>query len=170
MKKPNHRVTIRHNVSQNDREGIYFYGFEGEKQAGNIHIYNNTHFVKKGLRVKVFADDRTPLNSTFERNIFYFEGEGEWGANARGIDTLFRDNVYFNLPPHVSETEPLNGDPRFVDAGTAGSNIDLRTMKDLSGYRLDSDSPSPGYGARLPCWRDAGEGDQPGKANAREGL
>ena len=48
MKKRNRNVVIRYNLSQNDKEGIYFYGFENEKKAKNIHIYNNTHYVKKG--------------------------------------------------------------------------------------------------------------------------
>ena len=167
MKKPNNNVVIRHNVSQNDREGIYFYGFEKAKAAANIHIYNNTHFVRKGLNVKVFSEDRTPLNSTFERNIFYFEGAGRWGANATGIHTRFAGNVYYNIPPHTSDDQAQTSDPRFVCAGKAGTGIDLTTMKALSGYRLGHDSPYRGktdgpvredashtqtYGAIIPGW------------------
>ena len=33
MKKRNRNVVIRYNLSQNDKEGIYFYGFENEKKA-----------------------------------------------------------------------------------------------------------------------------------------
>ena len=65
---------IRYNVSQNDREGIYFYGFERNQEARDIHIYNNTHFVRQGLDVSVFPEGRTPLNSRFENNLFFFEG------------------------------------------------------------------------------------------------
>ena len=32
MKKRNRNVVIRYNLSQNDKEGIYFYGFENEKK------------------------------------------------------------------------------------------------------------------------------------------
>jgi len=157
MKRPNHNVIIRHNISQNDRHGIYFYGFEGKKQATNIYIHNNTHFIKKGLNVRVFAEDRTPLNSTFEKNIFYFEGEGEWGRKAKGIGTLFNDNVYHGIAPHVSEKQAVSADPMFMESNSAGTNIVLKTMKALAGYRLRFDSPYQGYGAVLPAGQEAEE-------------
>jgi len=143
MKKPNHKVTIRYNLSQNDQHGIYFFGFEGKKDAKNIRIYNNTHYVKKGLKVQVFPEERTPINSLFENNIFYFEGEGEaqWGPKAKGINTLFKNNLYFNIAPHCSEKKALVADPQFVAPGKAGKNIDLKTMDALAGYRLSPSSP-----------------------------
>ena len=87
MKRRNRNVVIRYNVSQNDRNGIYFYGFESSKEARDIHIYNNTHFVRKGLKVQVIAEDRTPLNSRFENNIFCFEDRGTWGKRSKGGST-----------------------------------------------------------------------------------
>ena len=134
MKKRNRNVVIRYNLSQNDKEGIYFYGFENEKKAKNIHIYNNTHYVKKGLKVSVFAEGRTPLNSRFENNIFFFEEQGKWGNRPEEINTVFRNNLYFNLEPHGSDSSPINIDPEFINAGHAGFNIDLDTMKELNGY------------------------------------
>lgn len=169
MKKPNHNVTIRHSISQNDRHGIYFYGFESERKASQVHIYNNTHFVSKELDVKVFAEDRTPLNSTFEKNIFYFEGKGKWGKNAKGIGTLFKNNAYYRIPPHVSERQALTNDPKFRNASTAGANIDLKTMRALSGYRLRNDSPCGGYGAILPPWRQTDERNEHNKPDAGDG-
>lgn len=142
MKRPNANVTIRYNVSQNDKDGIYFYGFDGQKSCSNIRIYNNTHFVKQGLEAQVIAENRTPLASTFENNIFYFEDEGRWGTKARGIKTLFNNNVYFNLPHHPSEQNARLLDPRFTSPGKGGTEIDLRTMKALEGYRLRPDSPA----------------------------
>ena len=151
MKKPNHNVTIRHNISVNDRQGIYYFGFK-RKDATQIHIYNNTHYVRKGLNVKVFAMNTAPLNSTFERNIFYFEDKGEWGKP--GINTVFNDNVYFNITPPPSDKRAHTKAPLFVDPGKAPQEIDLKTMTALDGYRLREDSPyeSPtamdnGYGA-----------------------
>mgnify|MGYP000036907052 FL=1 len=135
MKKKNRNVVIRYNVSQNDKEGIYFYGFEKNRQAHNIHIYNNTHYVKKGLNVSVFAEGRTPLNSRFENNIFFFEGKGKWGKNAKGINTVFTNNLYFNITPHNSDSKPKTEDPGFLNAGQAGTGIDLKTMEALCGYR-----------------------------------
>jgi len=141
MKRRNRNVVIRYNVSQNDKKGIYFYGFEKERKARDIHIYNNTHFVSRDLDVRVFPEERTPLNSRFENNIFFFEGQGAWGKNADGINTSFHNNLYFNIAPHASETCPIVADSMFVQPGSAGVDIDLETMDALRGYRLRSGSP-----------------------------
>jgi hypothetical protein len=155
MKRRNRNVTIRYNLSQNDREGIYFYGFEDEQQAEGIHIYNNTHVVGKGLEVSVFPEGRTPLNSRFENNIFYFEGEGAWGSNAQGINTVFRNNLYFNIVPHPSDARPIEAHPGFTQPGEAGTHIDLTTMDALRGYRLGPGSP--GAGASIPVPNPGGQ-------------
>jgi hypothetical protein len=141
MKRRNRNAVIRYNVSQNDKQGIYFYGFENSREAKNIHIYNNTHFVSKGLDVSVFPEGRTPINSLFENNVFFFEGRGRWGRNAKGINTTFRNNLYFNITPHESDTRPITADPMLVQPGVAGTDVDLRTMDALRGYRLKSGSP-----------------------------
>jgi len=141
MKRRNRNAVIRYNVSQNDREGIYFYGFENAREAENIHIYNNTHYVREGLNVSVFPEGRTPLNSRFENNIFFFAGRGRWGKNAEGINTAFRNNLYFNIPPHASDTDPKVAHPGFVNPGVAGTDIDLGTMNALRGYQLRRNSP-----------------------------
>jgi len=142
MKPNNRNVHIRYNVSQNDRIGIYFYGFERRRNARGIYIYNNTHYVRKGLKVRVFAGRRSPLNTLFENNIFYFEGRGSWGAKPIGINTKFRNNIYRNIAPHKSETRAIVADPKFVRPGKAPARIDLKTMAALNGYR-----PAPGS----PC-------------------
>lgn len=141
MKRPTRNVVIRYNVSQNDLEGIYFYGFEKEHEASDVHIYNNTHFVRRGLVVNVFPENRTPINTTFENNVFYFEGTGGWGKNAVGKNVVFRNNIYHNIAPHVSETMPIVEAPRFVDASEVGHDINLKTMNALRGYQLRDDSP-----------------------------
>jgi len=146
MKRLTHNVVIRYNVSQNDREGIYFYGFESEQKATNVHIYNNTHFVGKGLHVSVFPEGRTPLNSRFENNLFFFEEQGHWGKNAKGINTIFRNNLYYNIEPHESETSAITAHPMFVEPGTTGTDIDLKTMESLRSYQLQSGSPGVGSG------------------------
>ncbi|WP_246117806.1 right-handed parallel beta-helix repeat-containing protein [Adhaeretor mobilis] len=141
MKRRNRHVVIRYNISQNEREGLYFYGFETARQAKDIHIYNNTHFVREGLDVEVFPKGRTPLNSTFENNLFFFAGKGTWGKNPHGINTKFQNNHYFNLSPHESDGDPLNVNPSFTKPGKAGKDIDLTTMADLRGYQLRKTSP-----------------------------
>jgi len=156
MKKKNRNVVIRYNVSQNDKEGIYFYGFEESREAKNIHIYNNTHYVRNGLHVNVFPEGRTPLNSRFENNIFFFEGEGEWGKNHKGINTTFQNNLYFGIIPHGSDSRPQTERPKFSQPGVSGTDIDLKTMGVLRGYRLIPESPCIGAGIRI---RDNGGKD-----------
>ena len=141
MKRPTRNVVIRYNVSENDQHGIYFYGFERNKSAQNVHIYNNTHYVRKGLEVSVFAEGRTPLNTTFENNVFYFEGKGKWGKNAKGINTVFRNNLYHNIKPHPSETQAVKDHPGLLRPGVAGKGIDLKTMAGLRGYGPRLGSP-----------------------------
>ena len=149
MKRPTRNVVIRYNISQNDHEGIYFYGFEKESRAENVHIYNNTHFISKEYDVRVFAENRTPVNTLFENNIFFFEGQGRWGRNAGGVNTVFRNNLYFNIEPHPSETQALVADPEFRRSGRAGTDIDLKTMSALEGYRPGSRSPCIDAGLKI---------------------
>ena len=143
MKKPNRNVVIRYNVSQNDKQGIYWYGFESNTECESVHIYNNTHFVKAGLSAAVFARERTPLNTIVENNIFYFEdpADSSLGVNAAGINCAFTNNLYFNLVPHPADANPVTADPMFVQPGVAGTDIDLTTMAALNGYQLQPDSP-----------------------------
>ncbi len=150
MKRPNRNIVIRYNITQNEKQGIYFYGFDSAKELENLHVYNNTHYTKKGLEVSVFPEGRKPLNSLFENNIFYFEGEGKWGkAVEKAVNTKFNNNLYFGIEPHSSDQNAITADPKFRSGGRAGTNIDLKTMKDLLGYRLRSGSPGLGAGAML---------------------
>lgn len=147
MKKPSRNVVIRYNVSQNETDGIYFYGFESSKQVENVHIYNNTHYTKKGLKVDVFPEGRTPFNTLFENNIFYFEGEGSWGENAnKGRNTRFHNNLYYGIDPHPTDKKAITENPDFRSPGKAGTNIDLKTMRGLLGYQVGSRSAAVGSG------------------------
>ena len=61
--------------------------------------------------------------------------------NSKGINTIFRNNLYFNIAPHESDSSPNIADPRFASPGEAESDIDLMTMDALRGYRLEPGSP-----------------------------
>ena len=149
MKRNNRNIVIRYNISQNEKRGLYFYGFESATEARDIYIYNNVHFVSDEYDIEVFPVERTPLNTTFENNVFYFEGQGEWGPNAAGVNTVYRNNVYYNITPHVSGTDYITADPQFVNPGVAGTDIDLTTMDALEGYRLMSGSPCINAGIEI---------------------
>ncbi|MCM2370121.1 right-handed parallel beta-helix repeat-containing protein [Aporhodopirellula aestuarii] len=142
MKKPNRNVTIRYNISQNEQSGLYFYGFDSSLDAENIQIYNNTHYTRKGLQAVVFPENRTPLNTHFSNNIFYFEGKGRWGNSGKAINTTFHNNLYFHVPPRETDASAILRDPRFLKPGITGTGIDLRTRKSLLGYRLIAGSPA----------------------------
>jgi hypothetical protein len=105
--------------------------------------------------VSVFPEGRTPLNSRFENNIFFFEGRGVWGKNAEGINTSLRNNLYFNIPVHKSDASPIVADPLFVRPSMAGTDIELKAMKSLLGYRLKPASPC--IDAGLPIVADGGK-------------
>ena len=115
----------------------------------------------------MFPKGRTPLNSLFENNIFCFESRGTWGENAEGINTTFRNNLYFNLPAHESDTRPIAADPLFVQPGIAGTDNELKTMKSFLGYRLEHDSPC--IDAGLPIVDNGGK-DLFGTAVRTEGT
>lgn len=63
------------------------------------------------------------------------------GGTENEIGVVFNNNVYYNIPPHPGDKNAKTSDPRFIDPGKAGTEIDLNTMKELSGYRLSKDSP-----------------------------
>ena len=149
MKRPNRHVVIRYNLSVNDRQGIYFYGFESEADASDIHIYNNTHVVGKKYKVRVFPEGRTPINSTFENNIFYFEGKGLWGLKKTGPGVKFRNNLYVGIEPHPSDASAITGDLRFDKVGKAPQDIDLTDLKKLLRYQLNRGSIGTAAGMKI---------------------
>ncbi|MBK1832232.1 hypothetical protein JIN77_15950 [Verrucomicrobiaceae bacterium R5-34] len=148
MKKPNRNVVIRYNISQNGKEGLYFCGFDSCKEAENIHIYNTPHYTRKGLKVSVFPEGRTPINTLFENNISNFEDEASWGKGGRkGINTRYNNNLYYGIEPHPPDKNPMAENPRFRNPEMAGTDIDLTTLKELRGYRVSSRSSVLGAGA-----------------------
>ncbi|MCH9021360.1 MAG: hypothetical protein IID32_01170, partial [Planctomycetes bacterium] len=143
MKRPNTNVTIRYNLSVNERKGAYFYGFESNTDAVNIKIYNNTHYFKSSISPELMVRDRKPLNSTFNNNIFYAAGSGTMGIDAEnGINVDYDTNVYYNITPPVSDTNALLVDPLFVSPGAEPYDVDMKFGRSaLSGYKLSAASP-----------------------------
>ena len=141
MRKYNRDITIRYNISLNERLGAYLYGFPWEDDARGIWIYNNTHYFKKGLNATVFVNPgrvRTPKYTYFYNNIFYFEDKGSWGVEPDET-CEFSNNLFFNLEPKGSN--PIIGDPMFVNPGDVPTDIDMHNPDRLKGYRLSENSP-----------------------------
>jgi len=146
MKDEHMNVTIRYNLSVNDRRGVYFYGNEPQDDAYNIKIYNNTHYFNSSITPKIMASadvERTPVNTTFNNNIFYCEGSGTMGAEAEnGTNNVYNNNVYYNIPPPTVEINPITTDPLFVSPCDEPYNVDMKNGRDvLDGYKLSLESP-----------------------------
>ncbi len=141
MRKYNREITIRYNISLNERLGAYMYGFPWEDNGRGIYIYNNTHFFKAGLNASIFASPgrvRTPRYTYFYNNIFYFEDAGTWGVEPDET-CEFSNNLFFNVEPKGRNA--LTGDPLFANPGLVNTDIDMRNPERLLGYMLKNDSP-----------------------------
>ena len=141
MRKYNKKVTVRYNSSVNERLGAYEYGFPTDTGVQNVIIYNNTHYFGKGLNASPIASPgktRTPIETTFYNNIFYFEDPSFWAVQP-DESCLLSHNLYYNAAP-LGE-HPITTDPKFIDPGQAPTNIDMTDSNRLSGYQLQNSSP-----------------------------
>lgn len=141
MRKFNRDITIRYNISLNERLGAYMYGFPWEDNARAIWVYNNIHYFKAGLNASIFASPgrvRTPRYTYFYNNIFYFEDAGTWGVEPDST-CEFSNNLFFNVEPKGKN--PVIGDPLFVNAGIVPADINMIDPGRLSGYMLKDNSP-----------------------------
>jgi len=142
MRRYNRDVTIRYNISLNERLGAYMYGFPWRDEARGIWIYNNTHYFKAGLNAQIFASPgkvRTPRYSYFYNNIFFFEDQGSWGV-APDSTCEIKNNLFFNVEPKGENA--ITSDPLFVNAGSVPVNLDMTDQERLKGYMLKDNSPS----------------------------
>lgn len=141
MRKYNRDITIRYNISLNERLGAYMYGFPWEDNARGIWVYNNTHYFKAGLNASIIASPgrvRTPSHTYFYNNIFYFEDAGTWGVEPDETCEI-SNNLFFNVEPRGKN--PIVADPLFANAGLVETDIDMRNSKRLSEYMLKDNSP-----------------------------
>lgn len=141
MRKYNRDITIRYNISVNERLGSYMFGFPWQDNARGIWIYNNTHYFKAGLNASIFASPgrvRTPRYTYFYNNIFYFEDSGTWGVEPDET-CEFSNNLFFNVEPRGKN--PIVTDPLFVNPGIVDTDVDMLNPERLSGYWLNENSP-----------------------------
>lgn len=152
MKRPNTNVTIRYNLSVNDKKGAYFYGFESETDVTNVDVYNNTHYFDSSISPNMIVLDRTPHETTFKNNILFAEGSGTAGIDAdNGTNVVYDTNVYYNFTPPISEVNALTANPLFVSPGAEPFDVDMQFGRDvLAGYQLSENSPYIGAGLAIP--------------------
>ncbi|WP_319501497.1 right-handed parallel beta-helix repeat-containing protein [uncultured Draconibacterium sp.] len=150
MRKPvNTDITIRYNISQNELLGAFLYGFPTNKGVKDVKIYNNTLYFGKGKGNRVFVAAgkfRTPTETEFRNNIFYFEDEAEWGFEPDGT-CVFENNLYYNVSSRGANA--VTADPLFIDPGSGGTDIDMTDPDRLAGYKLASDSPALNTGLSI---------------------
>jgi len=141
MKKYNKGVTVRYNISVNEKLGAYMYGFPTSTGVEDVLIYNNTHYFAAGLNASPIASpakQRIPINTTFYNNIFYFENSGSWAVSP-GPGCVLSNNLFYNVSPKGENY--LTSDPLFENPGTVDYDIDMTDPERLSGYRIKSSSP-----------------------------
>ncbi|MCF8380404.1 MAG: right-handed parallel beta-helix repeat-containing protein [Bacteroidales bacterium] len=142
MRRYNRDITIRYNITVNERLGAYEYGFPAEDDARGIWIYNNTHYFRAGLNASIFASPgkvRTPSYTYFYNNIFYFEDKGTWGVEPDET-CEFKNNLFFNVEPKGRGA--IVADPLFVNPGAVDYDVNMRDPERLSGYKLKDNSPA----------------------------
>jgi len=142
MKKWNRGVVVRYNISQNDKDGFCFFGFENETDCHDVEIYNNVCYVGAHLPPNEFiAENRTPHNTIFANNIFYYENGGHFGSSAgNGQNTLYTHNAYYGIDAMSEDANAVTSNINMVDPGTGGYQIDMSDPNRLSGYRLQAGS------------------------------
>jgi len=134
-------ITIRYNISQNERLGAFLYGFPKETGVKDVKIYNNTFYFGEGTGTRVFVSagkTRIPIETVFYNNIFYFEERAEWGFEPDSSCVL-GNNLFYNVS--AKGENAITGDPLFANPGSGGTDIDMRDPARLAGYQLQSGSP-----------------------------
>lgn len=143
MKRSNTDVTVRYNLSINEEQGAYFYGFDNDTDLTDLKIYNNTHYYDRSESPEILVLNRTPRETTFNNEIFYAADSGSMGGRANsGPNNTYNTNVYFNITPPTSESNPFFQDPLFVSPGAEPYDVDMQFGRDvLAGYMLSANSP-----------------------------
>jgi hypothetical protein len=141
MRKYNKGITIRYNISVNDRVGAYHYGFPDDTGVEDVLIHNNTHYFSSGSNASPVTSpgkERIPIETTFCNNIFYFEEPSTWAVSPDNTCEL-SNNLFYNILPKGENA--ITGDPLFVNPGVVTTDIDMHDPERLSGYRLNNNSP-----------------------------
>jgi hypothetical protein len=141
MRQYNRDIKIRYNISLNERLGAYLYGFPWVDKARSIWVYNNTHYFKAGLNASIFVNAgrvRTPTQTAFYNNIFYFEDSGSWGVEPDET-CEFNNNLFFNVEPKGKNA--ITENPLFMNPGNVPTEINMKNPEALNGYKLQNNSP-----------------------------
>lgn len=149
MRRYNKGVTIRYNLSVNEKLGAYEYGFPNENGVEDVLIHNNTHYFKSGLNASPFASPgkvRIPINTNLYNNIFYFEDASTWIVEPDESCDL-SNNIFYNVKELGSHN--ILADPLFISQGVNPYDVDMKSQDRLLGYQLKDGSPAVDAGKLL---------------------
>lgn len=149
MRKYNKGITIRYNISVNERLGAYMYGFPTDTGVEDVLIYNNTHYFGAEVNASPIASPaktRTPINTTFYNNLFYFEDTSIWAVLPDHTCEL-SNNLFYNVTPKGKNA--LSENPIFENPGVVNFDINMQDPGRLSGYRLRDTSPCLNAGLNI---------------------
>ena len=167
-------VTIRHNISQNDKGyiiGVSVASTEANAEPFlNVDIYNNILYATNCNHENCpykndtytscpfiigFSSDGKELNTgnigTLAKNVFYLDTEVYVREYTIKDYLTISNNIYYNYTwnqyTHATgmDSSPSFNNPLFINAGTGGDGL-----LSLEGYVLQSDSPCIDMGFTLP--------------------
>lgn len=138
-------VTVRYNISQNDKSvaaGPLFVpvvaagcGFQPGNPETNIHFYDNVLY-EPAATALIGSDGQTSID--FSNNVFSGQSGGSLIFDSSGV---YDHNLYQNAGPVPSgDTNAVTGDPQLVAPGTAAGQF---------GYLLKCGSPALGAGTTI---------------------
>lgn len=103
--------TFRYNISQNEDMGP----LDPAGNTGNTQVYNNTFYIKEGLKSiwSTVHANNGPVN--MENNIFYFAGNKPVAAEKWDIgnNKTYSNNLYYNVSTYPNDANAVK-----VNAGT----------------------------------------------------
>ncbi|GGI45591.1 hypothetical protein GCM10008018_12930 [Paenibacillus marchantiophytorum] len=137
------QVTIRYNISQNDKRGILVFA---SGNPTNLQIYNNDFYVGRGTGTEIITTAGNAGNHAWGmfNNIIYNLDSGGYSSGVGGRTSDY--NLYYGNHPasEPNEAHKMVSDAMFVNPG---SGTNGRTTVD--GYKLLQGSPAFGSGVLI---------------------
>ena len=153
MNRHNNGVTIRYNISQNDKLGFLYFGFDRATQSKDVKIYNNTYYAGDHLAPGEFITiNSRPHNTSLYNNIFCYMNGASYGSNVLSdevVNFVVSHNAYIGIDPWPGDKHPVTKNIKLVDPGSGGVRIDMSDPNRLSGYRLQPGSACIDAGIRI---------------------
>jgi hypothetical protein len=142
-------IIVRYNISQNDKGGIFVVNYP----TNGTEIYNNTVYIgphrspiilyergrREGTRHYAFYNNLIISRSKDARYHFNLREDRPYSRD-------IRNNLFFGVEPPEYGEGHIVGDPRLIEAGQGGSQIDFNDPNRLAGYKIRVDSAAKDAG------------------------